>query len=450
MRSLPHMPARPGHWALLAFCAIALGACRKPDPDIGNELLPSDPLGVVVDTVELQAFTRLDTNFRSSALSRQLLGSFMDPTFGLTKAGIVTQVRLSASNIGLGQDLSGLVADSIVLALAFDGANYAYGNLDPQVFRAHELDERLSIDSVYRSNRVPATTGPDLVAVRGGRITPQPLKKPFILGDSLAPQLRLRFSDSLAQRFIQAFGTNALSSNDAFLDFFKGLYITVDNRGQAPYQGAVLYFNLLSAPSKLTLYYRDTASSSPTLTRALDFPINANCVRYTVVEHDRSLALEPGLAEALADTNAPSARTYVQALAGVRTIIRIPGLMAFRDRAQVLAKAELLLPLDRPAYPYHPPPAQLVPFRRDAAGQEAFLPDLIGGIGALDGNYRQDEMAYRFNITRWAQQVISGGFDDPTLELVSGSGGITANRVVLRGPAAAASPMRLRLTFTSY
>lgn len=444
------MPSRTGLAALIAFSAWSFTACRKPDPDIGNGLLPSDPLGVVVDTVELRAFTRPDTNFRSSGLSRQLLGAFIDPAFGLTKAGIVTQVRLSASNIGVGQDLSGLVADSIVLALAYDGADYAYGNLDPQVFQVHELDERLSVDSVYRSNRVPATTGPDLLAVRGGRIAPQPLKKPFILGDSLAPQLRLRLSDGLAQRFLQEFGATGLSSNEAFLEFFKGLYITVDNRGQAPYQGALLYFNLLSAPSKLTLYYRDTASSTPDVTRALDFPINANCVRYTVVEHDRALALEPGLAEALADTVSPAARTYVQALAGVRTIIRIPGLTAFRERPQVLAKAELLLSLDRPAYPYYPPPAQLVPFRRDPAGLEAFLPDLIGGIGALDGNYRADERAYRFNVTRWAQRVISGGFEDPTLELVSGSGGITANRVALRGPAAATSPMRLRLTFTSY
>jgi len=435
-------------WPLVLMLLVT-GACRKPDADLGNGLLPGDPLGVVVDTVQLHAFTRADSNFRSSSLSRQVLGSFLDPRFGLTRAGIVTQMRLGPSNIDPGQDTAGLIADSIVLALAFDGATYGYGNMDAQEFRVHELDERLSIDSIYRSNRAPQVLGPDLLEGRG-RVKPEPLRKQFILGDSVLPQLRLRLSDAIAQRFMDAFGTSDLSSNDAFLDFFAGVHITVANESQAPFQGGLLYFNLLSTPSKLTLYYRDTNSTAPDLTRALDFPINSNAVRYTTVEHDLSQAIGNEVALAIADTTSPAEVVYVQALAGLRTLIRMPSLADYRGQSKVLAKAELVLTVDGTTYPYYPPPALLVPFRRNEDGQEAFLPDLIGGIGALDGSYRSTEREYRFNITRFAQRVITGEQVDPTLELVAGSGGITANRVALKGPAALNGPMRLRLTFTSY
>lgn len=433
----------------LLIILTAASSCRKPDADLGNGLLPGDPLGLVIDTVELHAHTRVDTNFRSSSLSRQLLGSFVDPRFGTTRAGLVTQVRLTASNIVDVPDLTGLVADSIVLALAFDGANYAYGNLDPQVFRVHELDERLSIDSIYRSNREPAIAGPDLMARRGGLVKPEPLRKPYILGDSLDPQLRLRLSDALAQRFLQAFNTDAFASDNSFLDFFNGLYITVDNPGQAPYQGGLLYFNLLSTASRLVFYYRDTNSAEPNLTHTLDFPINSNCVRYSVIEHDRTQAIDPGFAAALADTMVNAERIYVQALAGTRAVIGMPSLSAFRDQPFVLAKAELVMHVDGSIYPYHQPPGQLILFRRNAAGNEAFLPDLIGGIGALDGNYRNEEREYRFNITRFVLGAINGEYD-PQLEVIPGSGGVTGNRTVLRGSAAAEDAMRLRLTFTSY
>ena len=88
----------------LLIILTAASSCRKPDADLGNGLLPGDPLGLVIDTVELYAHTRVDTNFRSSSLSRQLLGSVVDPRFGLTRAGIVTQVRLSSSiSPGLGR-----------------------------------------------------------------------------------------------------------------------------------------------------------------------------------------------------------------------------------------------------------------------------------------------------------------------------------------------------------
>lgn len=430
------------------LCTLLVLGCRKPEPDQGLDLLPGDPLGVVVDTFTLHAYTVVDTALRTSGLSKQLLGAYLDPHFGLVKAGFVTQLRLPANNIGQGIDTSGLVADSLVLALAFDGANYGYGNLDPQVFQAFELNESLSLDSSYFAYREPDVLNSDLVANRGGRIRPQPTSRPSVLGDSLAPQLRVKLSGALASRFMDAFGTPSMASNDAFLEFFKGIYVTVDESGLLPNQGGVLILDLLADASKATLYYRDL-NDQPDQTRTFDLLINSNCVRYTRTVHDPALATQPGLQEAIADTVSSSVITHVQALGGLRTVVQFPSITTEAGSGRILAKAELLAPLSGTYYPFYPPPTQLFIFRRTAAG-DAFLPDQLNGLGVIDGIFRQDEMAYRFNITRYVQGVINQTYENNGLTMVVGGSGVTANRVVLNGPGAPEKPMTLRLTFTTY
>lgn len=432
---------------LLALFAIT--GCRKPDEDLGLDLLPGDPLGVVVDTFELHAYTFADTSVRTSGLSAQLVGSYLDPQFGSVKAGTIAQLRLSANNIGQSADTSGLVADSLVLALPFNGINYGYGNFDAQVFQVFELNEDLSLDSSYRSDRFPLTFTEDLVAPHSGRIVPKPLAQAIIVGDTLDPQLRIPLSVELAERFLNAFGTADLASSSSFLEFFKGLYITVDNPGQQPFQGGILYFNLTSSAAKATLYYRDI-NDQPDLTRTLDFPINSNSVRYTVMEHDPAQALDPTFGLALQDSMTPAATVHVQTLGGARTAVRMPDLLELNGAEQILAKAELIVPVQGTYYPYYPPPATLFLFRKDSTGADIFLPDQLAGLGAIDGNYRESERAYHFNITRYIQRVLNGTYDNTGFEIVPGSGGVSANRVVLSGPAAVQDPMRLRLTFTTY
>lgn len=436
---------------MFALVAIVLvSGCKKPEEDLGLDILPGDPLGTRVETTPIHAFTFEPEAIRTSGLTRNVLGSYLDPVFGSVQAGIVAQLRLSTNNVGAGQDNSGLVADSMVLALAFDGINYAYGNLNAQSFRVHELSEVLTIDSTYTADLVPEFLPDDLVAERGRRITPRPLTKPLVGGDSLQPQIRIRLDKVLAQRILEAFGTPAMVDNTAFLEFFKGVYITADNGTQLPFQQGILYFNLLSAPSKATVYYRNTLDAEPT-PRILDLAINQSSVRYSVVAHEHAQAIDAGLGMALADSTLPAQQVYVQALGGLRAGLRFPELRSYADQGLVVAKAELVVPVPGTFNPYLLPPAQLFIFRKDTVtGSDIFLPDQVAGSGNIDGNYRTSAKEYRFNITRYIQGVISGTIPDTGVELVPASNGITANRVVLSGPAHPDRPMRLDITFTTY
>lgn len=444
------VPASVPSWGslLLAFLLLASG-CRKPDAELGLDLLPSDELGTTVETTSVGAFTFPDAPLRTSGLTRNLLGSYLDSEFGTVKTGLVSQVRMLTNNVGQGQDNSGLVADSIVLAIAYELPNYAYGNLNPQEFRVYEIAETLSLDSTYESDHFPDLTGEDLVYPHAGTKTPNPLEGPTIDDVQLVPQLRLRLTDELAERFLDAFGTDDLVSNTAFLEFFKGLYVTVENGSQAPFQAGILYMNTLSTASKLTVYYKDL-NNEPDMQRMFDLDMNSNCVRYTVVEQDHAVALDPGLSQALADPDAPALYTYVQTLGGLRTAVRFPELTDMDVQGRALAKAELVVAVPGTFYPYYAPPSTLFVFRKDSDGEDVFLPDQLGGINGIGGIWDGTAQEYRFNITRFVLGVMNGVLPNEGVELVAGSSGVSANRVILGGPAHPEHPMRLELTFTTY
>ena len=95
------------------FGSLLINGCRKPDDDLGLELLPGNELGLSGEEVPLRAYSFQQDRIRTSGLTRNLLGSYLDPQFGLVKTGIVTQLRLSSSNVGSGLDTTGLQADSL-------------------------------------------------------------------------------------------------------------------------------------------------------------------------------------------------------------------------------------------------------------------------------------------------------------------------------------------------
>lgn len=441
---------RPTSWAALFFFLLTIiGGCRKPEDELGLDLLPADHLlGLFeTDTTTLLAYTVLDEPVRTSQLTRNVLGSYVDRQFGMLRAGIAFQVRLTSNNVGQGQNASALVADSLVLSLVYDGLSPVYGNLHPQEFRVHELAEVLSLDTVYKSDRIPATVQGDIIYAKGRSITPQPFDGVWIGEDSLPAQLRLRLEDSMAQRFMAAWGTSDLENNTNFLQFFNGLTVTVESE-TVPGKGGLLNFPLEGGSSKLTLYYRNTTlGAEDTLT--YDFAINANSSRYTFVDRDLTLATDPGLLNAVAD--GAQQKAYLQTFGGARTVIRFPYISAYKAQGlDAIAKAEIILPIAGEFLPENPPPILCFAFMKNDEGEDAALPDQQSGIGQIGGSYDASAAAYRFNITRYFQGLVNESIANTGLQIVTGFNGVTGNRAVIGGPEHPTTPMQLQLTFTTH
>lgn len=432
---------------MLLFGLFASEGCKKPEDDLGLSVLdPADTLGTVrTDTISIVAWTRTSDSVQTSGLSSNEVGSYLDPQFGKVLTGTVTQLRLSVNNVG--QTGLNLTCDSLVLSLAYTTEDAIYGNLDPQTIRVYRLNEDLTTDSIYHSNRQPALGTEDLVLGSPRQFTPAPTYKPVINGDSLTPQLRIPLSTDLGNTLLAEWGQETLANNTSFLAFFKGLYIVPDEPVQAPSTGGIWRFNLLSGDSKMTLYYHDGEGVSS----QFDFVTGTSAVRYTHAQFDHGAATVPGVPQTSADTVQGQELMYVQALGGLRPEVRFPYLERYANTGlHTLAKAELIVSVANDDTDDYPPPSQLFPLRKDADGIDRFLPDQDATVGRIGGLYDPAAKEYRFNMTRWVQGIFNGTYANTGLSFVPGGNGISVNRAALAGPENPNNPMKLVLTFTTY
>ena len=98
-----------------------------------------DHANIVVDTIEVRAYTELEKPVNSSNTTYMLLGMFKDPVFGVTE----TSFACKFSNSSYGSYEKGDICDSLILTMGVDTtANYFYGDsisdITVDVFRLTE------------------------------------------------------------------------------------------------------------------------------------------------------------------------------------------------------------------------------------------------------------------------------------------------------------------------
>lgn len=425
------------------FLFTLLGSCKKDQGDLGIQIQPEEDQlhGTYVDTFSLITYTELEDSLKSDELSKNLLGSYVDPVFGKTTAGFYTQVRLSANNPIF--DVPNIIVDSVVLQLVY--TDY-YGKVDAQTFSAYDVLDTLHLDSTYYSNSVANTAGFDLVDPFSKIQTPDFYNYiPLSGGDSAKPQLRLRLNNAVGQNIINESGTGNLADNDAFTKFFKGLYVTVDNPMQMPGQGAILSFDLVDADSKLTIYYRDINLGD---TLEFDLLINENCARFNHIEHDYAgYAVEAELN----DTTLGQQYFYLQAGAGLTSIVKFPTITNLSAYGPIVVnKVELVVPVQFYTIDPLTPPERAFIFGIDSTGKSYITNDY--NFGNYTGDvYDDSKKQYVFTLTRHVIQLLKGDEPNNGMRILAGSGSVTANRVIFNGQnTLSREKPYLKVTFTKY
>ncbi len=433
-------------WAAIFLTGLLLAACKREEGDLGVVLQPEeDELhGHVAYISPLYTHTIKDDSLRSDELSNNMLGSYHDPVFGSVKTSFYTQVRLSTNNPTF--DVPNIVVDSVVLSLVYAGNPY-YGKLDPQTFSVYEVTQDLYIDTNYYTNRVTATSTTDLIDPAFAIQTPNVVKYVrFPSGDSAAPQLRLRLDNALGQRIINESGTGNLSNNDAFTAWFKGLYVTVNNPGQLPGKGAVLYLNTLHNGSRLSVYYHQVSNPDPL---ELVLLINERSARYTRTEYDYAgTAIEAQLA----DSTLGQQEFYLQAGAGLQAEMKFPSLLDLvADGPVIVNKAELIIPVQYFSLSPEVPPARVIVFGIDEEDNIYIVKDQFDGDAVFGGYYSDASKEYRFSLTRHIQDLLTGNRPNRGLRINATLAAVSVNRVVLSGmnSTGRAKPY-LRIVYTKY
>jgi hypothetical protein len=229
-----------------------------------------------VDTFSLRVGSITVDTVTSSNPSYLLLGSYVDPVFGKYDAGFYAQARISALKPDFG-DVSKISIDSLILGMRFSDF---YGKLDEQTFEVYEITEDLKTTNSYNTKSTVSVKSENLVLSGSSKLTPKPFGYKFaeFIKDTVRDNIRIQLNKDLAQRFISDSKTSPASfaTMDAFLAYFKGLQVKVNNANQQSGEGGVMSF---AYPPVLTIYYKLDG-----VAKKFYFELNASGARFNHVD----------------------------------------------------------------------------------------------------------------------------------------------------------------------
>lgn len=398
-------------------------ACKKKDFPIGENTIDPEELlaSGAVDTFTLETYSIFKDSTISSSTLFGMLGSYNDPEFGTFNSEIYTQFRLSGFNPNFG-NLSSITVDSLVLALEYGGH---YGNKGIQTVEVFEMDEDIYDDSTYYTfseKQVKQSFGSnngDLVRPGYSNIDFDVNHLTVVGEDTLSgEQLRIQLHPSLGKRLmIDAMsGAGYYDDNEAFLSYFKGLKIRVNNGAQAPGEGGIFYFKLTDPDSKMTLYYRENG-----VPRTFDFLINSSCAHFNHVDILNTAEVSSTIDDKVAGNDA----FYAQSC-GVRAALRIPGLSNIPKTA-VIHKAILELPVQHHfTSPYTPGLGASISTVLEEGSDDLYA------VGS--GSYNDFSKSIQADIRAYVQSVVNGELENTHLVISTGFHNTSADRIIFNGP----------------
>ena len=225
--------------AILAV-VVLFTACKKEWNELGSQLIVSDDLEIFsFDDQEIKISVVKEDSLITLNRPTSFVGSIQDPYFGNTTASLYTEFRIPSTDVDFG---SSAQADSIVLYL--DIAGYYGDTLSPLSISVREMLETIettTTDSLDVESSVDIYSTDDFAFEAQLLNEPEQAMQPIVNSE-----LKVTLSNTFAQHFLDADSAN-YADNDAFQNFFNGLYVTA---GHGVNDGLLLELDLLNENSK--------------------------------------------------------------------------------------------------------------------------------------------------------------------------------------------------------
>lgn len=436
----------------LLFIALFVVSCEDELTSLGLNLRnPDELLGTsFMDSTTLTAQSILDDSLATVGLGSNVIGFVNDPTFGSTKASVYSQYLLSGNSVAFGDNP---ILDSIVLIIKVGG--YFGDTTTALPIRVYELDNKLYADTTYMSNSTVPHKGDNLTYNPNYSVRPTPTSRVLIDTNSYEPHLRIRLKDDFGYHFLN--NSDEMSNASVFENFFKGLYITVeDPKGT----GSLLYVNLTSSLSGISIYYKNNGVS-----KRYPLVTNSSAVRFNNYEHDYNAGQGQDNLDFVSEVinGIPASgnatvgqdKLYLQPTGGVKTKVGFPNIKnTFNGKDVIINRAELVITNISEDNDHFFIPALLSIQGVKADGSITYIPDdgyLISGeyFGAT---YNRTKKEYRIRITNYIQDLIlRDQFKDYFYLVVSGAG-VRGNRLIMGGlnPMDTDKRLRLEIFYTQY
>lgn len=408
----------------ILFLTLPFGC--KEDGDVVPDFNSSN-LNFGDTIIHVKSATVAGDSVLSSNTSRNLLGKINDMTYGLSEAEFYTQVQLKSSSLNIPDEVN---FDSIVLFLAYD--NF-YGFPYEQEVRVYELNEAFDDEKEYYSNQTIAASD-----VLLGSSTLK-IAESDTFGDSTYV-LRIKLDQSLATRIKDQ---GVFSNQAAWLEFFKGIKVTTDDLAipsdAGDGSGAVVYFNLLSKNTNMSVFYQGTEG-----TESYEFVVKTDGNRFSSFKNTYSDSLNAVL------NNEELSYNFISAMAGTRTRISLQDIAAWAAKAPiVINKARLVIPYEEGFTLVNEPPDRNVIIMKDDAGAWVLPPDFLkGGSEYFGGKVDKVNREYSFNLASTLHDMINNANFDQDLYLSVSGSAVSANRLKLNSGSRSKREIILILSYT--
>lgn len=423
----------------LILLIVALQACEEEPSIIGTEILPENDFVNIssTDTISVFSYTLSDDSIQSDDAQTSFLGAIYDPYFGITKAEIVTQLRLR-------EDWPGkpFFVDSVKLKLALYNVS---GNVNTvHTLRFWEIDEQIYLDSVYYSNKQVALADP----AKYWDVTLPKLKIDTVnFVDVVVPA---DFANRLMRDTSMLFHDN---SRPDFRAYFKGIKMSLISLGAPVFASVSLappsggdYYNYF------TVFYTESGGTPKRYYFIMDaLSKNARINLYT---HDFSAA-SPDKRIRYLNQPVEDTVSYVQGLSGAFTKVLLPGLAELKNDPSMnniaVNRARLIVPVfsDNSLYKGSKMAAQLYIRYKTADGSKFFVPDYNPNNTFFDGKVDTTTNVVRFNIASYVQNYFEDKTNSlqPEVEIFITTGSIK-NAILKTGESS--TPARFEFTYTKF
>ncbi len=387
---------------LLFLLSISLLLLSCSDSEIiGLEVQPpSDAIliGTNSNTLDLEFETKSIDSVRSDESVRMLLGEIEDPVFGYNKGSFFTQILPSENNIDIG-DVNNLNIDSAILTYSVKNI---YGDeSEIQDILVYEIATDIYKDSIYFSNLSNHLQINDDNWAENSKL----------VDDSINYKLVIKLENNKISEWISS---GDLSSNEAFLSFFRGFYVETQNG-----INQILSLDPQGASSNLKIYYHNINDPDSALT--LEFSTGGDAARINIFNDKPIENLQ------LSTNN-----SYIQSMAGYKTLIKINNLKEIKDSLEgmTLNSVKISFPaINNSVYPSH---KKLFLVRISENGDQLYLADwTIEGEAHFNGVLDSTNNKYTFNITRYFHTLMNNPSYTNQLELLPSLQTSNSNRTII-------------------
>jgi len=424
---------------------MVLMSCKKDGelfPEFNNENLTIH----FTDTLNIVTTLLKDDSIRTDIAGANLLGIYNDSVFGPASASFYTEITLAGSNVNFENNA---VIDSVVLSMKYVGVNSLYGSIvAPMNIEVYRLTQQLTASAYYSNDILTYNPTPlgslsflpnltDTVQVtQNGSTTWQ------------AAHIRIPLSNTFGQEILDAGkDANVIANNTDLKALVNGLYITpstnVTNTTLSKSEGAILYLDMNSSLSTLTVFYSNDNGSE----KSYSFIINSESKKFNHFEHNYTgTEIEKQLTNVAND----STLTYVQAMGGVKTKLMIPNLKNLSSDGKIIVnKAEIIFPVSEIGDNLASIPT-LALTGINANNEATFLIDYFENAAYFGGTYNASNKTYTFNISRHIQDLINNNTVDYGMYLIATGSSIQANRSVLNSFKHPSNKIKLNITYSKF